>query len=636
MCGIFGWIKFDSTLTRDEIRSGRKAIRTLAHRGPDAEGIWHNERVFIAHRRLSVIDIGERANQPFQSDGAGQILSFNGEIYNYLELRSEMQRWMRFSTHSDTEVLYRALQTWGSSALERLDGMFAGGYHDIKADKHILFRDAVGQKPLYYYRDKKCLIYASELRALLALDQFSWRIDGAEFYRYLANGYYMWDTTPIVGVKKLLPGHALLIEGRQVKLTRWWNSVPGADPLQISADETVPEVLTKLQSACRDVLHSDVPIGVFLSGGVDSSLVHALSRRIAPSLRSYSLGISECDFDESKKASRVARLLATQNHHELVMTSSSIREQFNSVMTGMDEPHADPGYINMFSLARSATSDITVALAGDGADELFCGYLPFKTLGYADLASRVPNALMLLARGASGLLPSSSTYLGLKFKMQSWLNGFPADVRKRFNLWLCTAPQTDFAQLVPRNRLDLSPLGREGFYNYPAALYEEMAGLSSVDKLSYFYQKIFLPEFVCHHTDKASMLSGVEVRSPFLSRPFIEFANRIPASIRLNGNVQKWPLRKALEHLGFPRDLVEQRKQGFTLPLARWQQNGLKEDVLSLCATTDVFDGLVSTSGMKKIIADHLEGRNNFYRLIHALMVFKSWRERYSSLAIVF
>jgi asparagine synthase (glutamine-hydrolysing) len=634
MCGIFGWIKFRGRFGRDEVDNARAATSMLAHRGPNAEGFWHDGRLFLGHRRLSIIDLSDSANQPFRCADSNALLSFNGEIYNFVELRSQFDNTVpSFVTQSDTEVLYRALQAWGPAALHRFDGMFAGAYHDTDADQHLLFRDALGQKPLYYYEYPDGLIYASELRPILSLNGFSWKIDTPSFYRFLSNGYYGWDTSPIVGIKKLPPGHYLKIEKSQTNLVRWWHSVPGADPLQIDPDQAVETTAQLLDDACRKVLRSDVPVGVFLSGGIDSSLVLAHCRAFDPTLRSYSVGMPERDYDESEKARSVAKLVGSSSHHELHIGAAELRECLEVVLQKMDEPHGDPGFINMFALSRVAKPEITVALAGDGADELFCGYLPFKALGGVPLMNALPGFSATWMRRIAEFLPSSDTYLGFKFKALSWLNGFPADASKRANLWLSTLPAEALSRLMACNgHTDLSRNGRGGFFDFPGEVYDATASLSHSDQLSYFYQQVFLPEFVCHHTDRAAMMNGMEVRAPFLSPALIAFANRLPAAIRLRDGVTKWPLRRMLAQRGFPEEIVRQRKQGFTLPLARWQRQDLRDDVLALRDRPDALDGVIAVDSLRGLIDDHLEGRNNNYRLIHCLMVFNAWRLRYPAL----
>ncbi len=464
-----------------------------------------DERLFVGHRRLSILDLSEAANQPFRAAGSQALLSFNGEIYNFLELRPELaKRGVRFSTHSDTEVLYWALRLWGEDALIRFDGMFAGVWHDRDRDKHILFRDALGQKPLYYYCYDDGLIYASELRALLAIDGFRWRIDRDHFRRFLANGYYAWTTTPITGVRKLLPGSLLRVRGAQVEEKRWWHSAPGIDTLDIGPEEVVTETLRLLERSCRMTLRSDVPLGVFLSGGIDSSLIYRLCVAMDISPRSFTVTMSERDYDEGGKArDAVATSDAggSNRHHEFHFDPPALQEAMSKVFAVIDEPHGDPGFINAYAISRAARSDITVALSGDGADELFCGYLPFKAVVAARALSGLSKPFIEGMRALARALPGSDRYLGLQFKALSFLNGLGAPPMERFNLWLSTLEHEEFLALTgAAGQRGFAPEDADGFFAFPKEVADFLRMLSSArpDELllpTYLPTRIRLPSY---------------------------------------------------------------------------------------------------------------------------------------------
>lgn len=629
MCGVFGWIKFHSDFTDHERSMAQAALRSLAHRGPDAEGKVTDPRLFVGHRRLSILDLSDAANQPFARPGSRSLLSFNGEIYDFVELRPELEKLgVEFQTHSDTEVVYWALRHWGTQALSRFDGMFAGAWHDRDRNEHLLFRDAMGQKPLYYYAYGDGLIYASELRALLAIDGFGWQIDRKNFHHFLANAYYAWDTTPIAGVRKLLPGALLRIRDGRISQEYWWHSVPGENTLDIAPDEAVSETMRLLTESCRITLRSDVPVGVFLSGGVDSTLIYKLVAEMGADLSAFTVTMSEPDYDEGAKAREaVATTSANGRHREFHFTPAILQQAMIEVLTHMDEPHGDPGFINAYAISRAARADITVAIAGDGADELFCGYLPFKAATPGAALGHLPGPFLSGARSLARLLPGSDGYLGLQFKALSFLNGIGAAPLDRFNLWLSTLEKAEFQSLT-KEQTD------SAFFAFPHALAGKLGGLDPLDQMSYLYQQIFLPEFVCHHTDRAAMLNSLEVRAPFLSTKLIKFANRLPSSIRMHDGTLKWPLRSALSRLGFSQALAKQKKQGFTLPLARWQRRELASDTRALSPLPELLEGLLDGAVLAEIVDDHLSGRRNLYRIIHCLQVFCAWRRRYPGLAV--
>ncbi|MGC6472214.1 MAG: asparagine synthase (glutamine-hydrolyzing) [Parvibaculales bacterium] len=634
MCGVFGWIKFNSELSDNEKAQAAQALLNLNHRGPDAQGVWQDSSVFMGHQRLSVIDLSADANQPFTVSGSNQYLSFNGEIYNFVELRDKLTALgYEHRTKSDTEVFFNVLKHWGSRGFNELDGMFAGAWYDKNNGRHILFRDALGQKPLYYFKDQENLIYASELGSILSLRGFNWRIDGGSFKNYLSSGYYGWDTTPILGIKKLLPGTFLEASGNTISISRWWDSKPGEEILDVSPDEAVDTTIALLDDACRLALRSDVPYGVFLSGGIDSSLLYQLCRRHDPNIASFTVGFKDADYDESEKAAQVVDFVGNGNHEVLNVDVRSIGHDITEVFERMDEPHGDPGYLNSYMLSKLARQKITVAIAGDGADELFCGYLTFRALRYARMMRFLPAVSLSAARRVLRLLPASDGYMSFQFKGLSFLNGMQGHQANRHNLWLSTLPDFQLKSLfVADENKQFDVHSRGGVYDFPPEVFDDVSDFSDADKLSYYYQKTFLPEFVSHHTDRASMLNSLEVRSPFLSPRIIEFANSLPHTIRNRQGTQKWPLRQALLKLGFAPSIVKQRKQGFTLPIARWQKTVLREDIERLGDLAEMTGGLIRKTAIEELVDDHLNGRGNNYRILHALMAFKAWQHRYPNL----
>ena len=264
MCGIFGWQTFDQALTGSELESSRSAAQTLAHRGPDDQGEWTDNYYFAGHTRLSIIDLSSRASQPFVSDDGRYVLSYNGEIYNYIELRKELVRQgVRFLTESDTEVFLSAFRVWGEDAFKKFDGMFSAAVYDKHTRNLYLIRDHLGQKPLYYYHYGSGIIYASELRALLSIDQFKWEIEKENLSLYLALSYYPWDKSPVKGINKLLPGCFLKIRGKEKQVTRFWDSIPGDDPYDISMGEAVQKAGALIEDSVQKCLRADVPLGIF-------------------------------------------------------------------------------------------------------------------------------------------------------------------------------------------------------------------------------------------------------------------------------------------------------------------------------------------------------------------------------------
>jgi asparagine synthase (glutamine-hydrolysing) len=637
MCGIFGWVSYHKGLGPEELSRARAATDLLRHRGPDNQGEWYDEQVFMGHRRLNIIDLSSAANQPFEDPSRRYVLTFNGEIYNYIEVRADLERLgFTFHTSSDTEVLLTALIHWGLDALKRCDGMYAAAFHDRKTGEHLLLRDPLGQKPLYYRTTDDGVLYASELRSLLSLPQFSWKIDRVAFARYLMQSYYGWDETPIVGVRKLLPGSCLRASRNGVRIERYWDSLPGDCELAVGEDEAVAEFSRLFGESCTRSMRSDVPCGIFLSGGIDSSLVLSFCREANHDIRSVAVGMSEPDYDESGKAETVSNHLGIAHHRMFVMDPQAIDESLTAVFNTIDEPHADPGFVNAHFLARRARELMIVALAGDGGDELFAGYAPFAGLRAASVMRHCPGVMLWLMQSAASAIPANDRYLGLQFKVLAFLQGFPASDAIRFPLWLSAVGLADLRRLCPLLPADFfSHRGEPGsLFGYVEELMGPMRGHTLQQQLLYYYQKVFLPEFVCAHTDRASMQSSLEVRSPFLSLPLIEFANRLPERLKTQRDTLKLLLRKAAARRGFPPEIVGQAKQGFTLPLARWLKSSLRPRAEALLLTDDWTEGLIDRSVVRSFFEEHLADKRNNYRLLYALMVFCAWRQRYPQLQV--
>lgn len=637
MCGLFGWISFTRPLSEADADAARRATALLAHRGPDHQGEWRSERVYMGHRRLNIIDLSAAANQPMQDASGRYRFSFNGEIYNYLELRKELEgEGAAFRTRSDSEVFLTALIRWGAGALTRVDGMFAAALHDQQTGEHLVFRDPLGQKPLYYATLPDGVVYASELRALLALGAGRWSIDQDAFLRYVMLGYYSRAETPVTGVRKLLPGCLLRIGADRMTLDRYWDSLPGEQVEPLSDDAALDRVDQLLEASCTRSMRSDVPFGVLLSGGLDSTLVASYCRRANPDLRAISVAMGERDFDESGKAALVCSHLQIADAHRVTMDDGSVVSALHEVLATSDEPHADPGFVNARFLARAARQHMVVALAGDGGDELFAGYPPFAALGAESYCGRLPEAVIGLAKAAAHALPSNDRYLGLQFKALAFLQGFPANAAIRFALWLSAVGADELRRLAPsRGRHLFSTTGEpETLFAETAQMMTPLAKASSTDQLLYYYQKVFLPEFVCMHTDRAAMQFGLEVRAPLLSLPLVEAANRLPARVKHRGGELKVLLRRLAARHGLPDEIVNQRKQGFTFPVARWLKSTLRSELDEL-SRSEEFDGLgLERPVIQGYVDEHLAGRRNNYRLLYHLIVFRAWRRRYPELRV--
>ncbi|MDP9195389.1 MAG: asparagine synthase (glutamine-hydrolyzing) [Pseudomonadota bacterium] len=637
MCGFFGLLK-TGPLSPDDIIRSRQSRDSLAHRGPDGADEHVTDRMYLGHRRLSIIDLSDHALQPFVSGDRRFVLVFNGEIYNYVELREKLRALgFRFRTDSDTEVLLNAFIHWNENALTHLDGMFAGSFHDLQQDRHIFFRDALGQKPFYYSSQDGNWVFASELRAILHYQPHRLTLDLPSARRYLLQSYYAWADTPVSGVHKLPPGHLLILEGRrQASLRRWWNSRAGEERADFSPDQALEKFSGLFDESCRIALRSDVPVGVFLSGGIDSTLVAAHALRHSQKICMLSIGSSDPEFNETDKALASAahlRSLGYRFEHEtLVLDTETAQNLVLEVLQKQDEPHGDPGYVNAFFLARAARSYLTVALAGDGADELFYGYLPFLAARYGRLLNILPDCVTDMLRRIVRHIPAGDGYVGLQFRLLGLLRGAVGDRNYAPSGWLSTLDPRAFAALAGKKYT--SPAAHRSFLTDPNMFFGGSIRQTMQQKLADYYQQSFLPEFVCHHTDRAFMLQGLEVRAPFLSPSLIAFANRLPDNLKCRGNTLKWLLREHARRLGFPLSITTQKKQGFTFPVARWLRGPLAHLLTPLTASAEWHSNSLDQESIRQLVGEHMSGKANHYRILYNLLSFYHWRLRYPSLEI--
>ena len=637
MCGVFGWIKRQSPFTDLELSAARAATRKLQHRGPDNYGEWSDDRSFMGHQRLTIIDHSTAAHQPFHGPDDHLKVSFNGEIYNYLELRKTLkEKGFEFQTNSDTEVLIQSYEYWGNAAFSKFEGMYAGALHDSRTGSHIIFRDPMGQKPLYYYLSNEDLIYASELRSLLALKQFQWRLDREAFAGFLSNSYYAGTNTPITGLKKLLPGHHLSLICNKVNIGKFWHSVPRGEHDDISPSQALNSLDGLISKSCEHALRSDVPAGVFLSGGIDSSLILSYCHDIDHDLQAVSVAMTEQDFDESAKAKAVADTVGIRHHTVIKMDESAVVENLDHIFSFNDEPHGDPGFVNARFIAAASKSQFTVGLGGDGGDELFYGYPPFHALSARAICRKFPPFIIDILRTLIRGIPERDGYLGLRFKLESLLRAYPAAGDLDFPLWLTTMRPEDLSLLAPSLTQCFDREGRkESAIAYARELLNSVTAQSPAQRLAYFYQQQFLPEFVCMHTDRASMQVSLEVRSPFLSPSLISFANSLPDNMKLRSGQDKWLLRRLAERRGLDDSISNQQKQGFTLPLARWLKTCLREKMETLLhpeAWSQDAD-LIDLDYMRRLVEDHLANRANNYRILFNLMAFQAWRMKFPDIS---
>lgn len=623
MCGIAGFINAPGS--PEEHRAWMEAmLAPLTHRGPDDQGLWLGDGAALGHRRLSIIDL-EGGHQPLLDAQNQAVVVFNGEIYNFPELRRDLEgKGFRFRTNSDTEVLVNAYLDRGPRCLDDLEGMFAFALWHRPSRTLFAARDRMGKKPFYYTLQNGVFAFASELSALQGLPLLKLEIDRQNLARFLAYEYVPTPHTIYHRVHKLRPGHFLEFSQGNLRTSRYWEIPAPAPELQISLGECEEELRRRLDRAVARRLISDVPLGVFLSGGLDSSAIVAAMAAARPpaSIKTFSIGFREPDYDESPYSRLVAREFGT-DHHEEQLSALEAGALLPDIVSRQDEPLADPAVIPTFLLAKMARRRITVALGGDGADELFGGYQALRTFKYAPYYERLPQGVQRLVECIAPRLPVSANYVsvgrevthflrGMKLppwlRLQVWTGGLPPDLQK--NLWLDPPPQF---------------LDPEQVYAETQALYQGFAGRQPLEKAFYLYARQFLLDRVLVKVDRASMMNSLEVRAPFLDRDLMEFAFRLPMALKIKGFNLKYILKKALAPR-LPQSIVQRSKRGFMIPTSRYLKENLRDRVEDLLGEAHLTrQGLFRPEAVRRLWREHEAGIKDHRRELWTLLVLQLW-----------
>ena len=566
MCGIAGFVGLGDL---DDLGAMTAA---LAHRGPDGEGAYRDpeQRVFLGHRRLAIVDIADGA-QPMW-DAAGEIgVVYNGEIYNHTELRRRLERLGHvFRTdHSDTEVLIHGYREWGHELPGMLNGMFAFCLYDRRRRELFLARDRFGEKPLYFARQAGVFLFASELTAIAKHRAFASRLAMLSVQKFFAYGFIPAPLAILEDCHKLAGGSYLVFDlaTQALKVQDYWRFriEPEDSWLDRREDDLAEELRALLLEAVRRRLGADAPLGFFLSGGVDSSAVLAAAGRFLPPdrLKAFTLGFSEPSFDESGPARRVAQALGAAQAIE-VLDLDGARASALDVLSRLDEPSGDASVLPTALLARFTRRQVKVALSGDGADELFAGYDPFSALAPARLyRAFVPRPLHALLREAARRLPVSERNMSLDFKLRRTLSGLSHAPPLWNPVWLAPA-DPEFMREVFN-----APLTPEALYSEALSLWEAAGTPSLVDRTLEFYTNLYLPDGILNKVDRATMMASLESRAVFLDNDLVEFCRRLPHRFKLRGGRRKHLLKRALEGL-LPPEVARRPKKGFGVPTAKW------------------------------------------------------------------
>ena len=615
MCGICGVAGGDPAGGRELV--GRMCS-AMAHRGPDDEGTAQLDGVTLGMRRLSIIDL-EGGHQPMHNEDSTVWVIQNGEIYNHLELRDLLlASGHTFNTESDTEVLVHGYEQWGEEMVERLNGMFAFAVLDRRRGAVLLARDRMGIKPLHYAIDGKRLVFASELKALLRDPALRRGIDPAALDQYLAYEFVPSPASIVRGISKLQPAHTItwsVADGTH-QLRRYWSPELGVVDGRRNLDEEGEHLRAVLRESVRKELISDVPLGVFLSGGIDSSAVAAMMTELGGEVKSFSVGFADRSFDESSHARLVARHLGTE-HRELTLEPEMLLGLIPKLPSLLDEPLGDASIIPTYLLAEFTRRHVKVALGGDGGDELFAGYPTLQAHRLAGYYLRAPRVLREgLVEPVVRRLPVSRGNLSFDFRAKRFVSGAGYSVAERHQRWMGSFGAEERAVLLSREV-------RHEVDDGDAAYADPLNQVLMLD------MRLYLENDILVKLDRASMMASLEGRVPLLNNDFVEYATHLPLNMKLRGLRSKFLLKRALRGL-LPESILNRPKKGFGIPVAHWFRGPLKDQMLSVLSPERIArKGFFDPAAVAGLISDHLEGRRDNRKQLWTLFAFELWHEGY-------
>jgi asparagine synthase (glutamine-hydrolysing) len=619
MCGIAGWIAPSRSAPDEDAL--RPMLDAIAHRGPDGAGICSFAagayQVALGHRRLAIID-PQGSPQPMRDAAAGVTLTFNGEIFNFRELRGALEKFgYRFERDSDTEVLLRAYQHWGTNVVDHLRGQFAFAVWDGPKERLFLARDRFGEKPLYLYERGGALFFASEIKALLRAPGARPDVDPASVWNYLCYRYVPGPRTLFAGVRKLPPATSATWRAGRLHETRYWTP---PDRFRLAEESRSPrpaqEFLERLDEAVKLQMVSDVPIGAFLSGGLDSSTIVALMSRQSARIKTFSVGFAEDRYSELPHAAQIAKRFGTE-HHELVVSHRDVMERLPQLVARRDGPVSEPSDIPIYMLACEAQRSVKVVLTGEGADEVVGGYPKHAAECLAWMYRCLPGSLR---RGFIGRLARA-----LPFRCRDLQIGVASlnidDSLERYVRW--------FGALDFRERRELSLLRADGGERDDRPPFDAQPGNSALRRILYFDQTSWLPDNLLERGDRMTMAASIEARVPFLDHRLVEYVSSLPDRMRVDGLRRKVVLREAAKAL-LPKSIVERPKIGFRVPVKEWFAGEMRDYLLEhLRGPGSTTRRYYRTTVLDRVIDEHLKGRQSHDKLLWSLLSLEIWHRQY-------
>ena len=628
MCGIAGIWDSEQQPSEDLIR---QMTDSIAHRGPDGDGYYVKGAVALGHRRLAIIDLSDAGQQPMTNAGGDVVITYNGEIYNYRELRAELERLgYAFRSHSDTEVIIHGYEAWGEACVERLNGMFAFVIYDRRNESLFLVRDRLGVKPLYYYLDGGKLVFASELKAILAHPRVSRELDHEALGDFFSLNYVPPPRTPFKKIRQLEPGHLGILKNGELTTRQYWDvhfeKVNGHSARE---NQIIEELLHLVEHSVRQRLVADVPVGAFLSGGLDSSTVVHFMRQFATGpLKTFSVRFAEKSYDEGEYAWEMARLLETE-HHEIFCEARDLSNLLKKSVWHADNLTADVSNVPILLVSQLASEHVKVVLSGDGGDEVFAGYPTYQADRLAGYYKRVPGWLRQgVVQPFVRALPASSAKLSLDYKARKFVEGAALSPARAHYTWR-TIFSSDEKQNLLTREFAAAINGRS-----PAETWEELfaatGNISDMEKGFYSDYKTFLSGSILPKVDTMSMANSLEAREPLLDYQLVEYMARVPTALKMKGLTTKHLFKKAMSTV-LPKRVVYRKKAGFHTPIAAWFRGELRSLVSEILSPENVrSSGLLNPDFVEQLKREHFEGRANHSYKIWGLMNFVVWMEHYA------
>lgn len=619
MCGICGFNWNDEALAE-------KMAAVMTHRGPDQFGVFSDDSVSLAHRRLSIIDLSEQGRQPMTNEDGTLHLAFNGEIYNFQELRERLEgKGHVFASRSDSEVILHAYEEYGMDVLQHLRGMFAIALWDAPRKRLLLARDRIGIKPLYYYNEGGKLVFGSEIKSLLEYVGIPRELNHQALYDYLGFEFVAAPDTMFRGIHKLPAGHALLMENGATSIVQYWDLSFSAVERPATYEEAVEKEQALLEEAVKSHLVSDVPLGVFLSGGLDSSALVAMMRRhITGPLRTFTIGYEDKSFSELDYAKIVADQFDTEHH--VLMIDTLKPDYVEEALWHLDEPMTDLSAVPLFLVCREAKKHITVCLSGEGGDESFAGYDRFKASRLDRYGRILPSFIRNgLIGGLVSRLPDRPQKKGAINMLKRFMEGarLPADGHHlRWQYFLNQEKEAALFSDAFRKRVPFDPFRRVRDYA------EQCDATDIVNKEVYLDMRFMMTDSVLMKVDKMSMASSLEIRVPLLDHVFIEYMASLPGNWKLKGMRTKHVFRSALKGI-LPDSIVERGKQGYSLPVKHLLRNELKTYMIDLLNESPILRSTMNMDTVNRLIEEHVSMKHNHNHVLWGLINVALWQRRF-------